>query len=255
MKRALLIGINYKPGSVNVLNGCINDVLEMNNILTEKYGYDSSKNTILRDDSDDPKRIPTNRNIMNEIENLVNQSKDLAEIWIHYSGHGIWTNNDTADPDDDAEYIVPSDYASKGFIQDANLLNQIKNVQCPIIVTLDCCHSGSMLNLPWSFQYNNTSNTYSFYTRTWQNEINISNPNVFLISGSEDDETSLDSYSIELKESMGAFTNALVYCLKEISTNKSLINLYKNVCIMLKKDQYKQNPVLSSSSMLPQYNI
>jgi hypothetical protein len=77
--------------------------------------------------------------------------------------------------------------------------------------------------------------------------MNISKPNVFLISGSEDDETSLDSYSIELKESMGAFTNALVYCLKEISTNKSLINL--------KKDRYKQNPVLSSSSMLPQYNI
>lgn len=258
MRKALLIGINYKTDSVNRLKGCINDVVEMNDILTKKYGYDSSDNIILRDDSEDPRRIPTRRNIINEIENLVNQSKDLTEIWIHYSGHGIWTNNHTDTPDDDAEYIVPSDYMSQGFIQDANLLNQIKNVQCPIIVTLDCCHSGSMLDLPWSFEYNDTHNTYSFYTRTCtrkMNPSNLSNPNIFLISGSEEDETSADSYSIEMKESMGAFTSALIHCLKETDTSISLINLYKHICSILKKDGYKQKPVLSSSNVIPKYNI
>jgi hypothetical protein len=36
MKKALLIGINYR-GLDGELNGCINDVEQMKNILKEKY--------------------------------------------------------------------------------------------------------------------------------------------------------------------------------------------------------------------------
>ena len=37
-KFALLIGINYK-GTSNELNGCINDVMNMRDVLIKHFGY------------------------------------------------------------------------------------------------------------------------------------------------------------------------------------------------------------------------
>jgi hypothetical protein len=257
MKKALLIGINYNGKNSNiVLQGCIDDIESLNTILIDKYSYDSSNNILLRDDSLDPTKLPTSMNIINEIENLIKESQNLQEIWIHYSGHGTLTRSVE---NKDVEFIVPMDYIDKGFIRDIDLFTRIKNSKCPIIITMDCCHSGSMLDLPWSFEYDsrqtniNTDNHY--YKRTCKNTSHLSNQNIFMISGCRDEETSADTYSIELKESMGAFTDSVVHCLKNNSSSIPIINLYKNICQQLCSNGYKQNPVFSSSSMLPNYVI
>ena len=59
MKKALLIGINYR-NTDNELTGCINDVNELKNILVKKCGY---QDIIVV--SDDAKIKPTKDNILN----------------------------------------------------------------------------------------------------------------------------------------------------------------------------------------------
>ena len=71
-----------------------------------------------------------------------------------------------------------------------------------------------------------------------------------MISGCEDDQTSLDSRN-ELNENIGAFTNALIECLQKSHHNIDIITLYKSICKYLNKKGYNQKPLLSSSTSSP----
>lgn len=122
-KKALLIGINY-INSPNQLYGCINDVINMRNMLIDAYGYDSNNITVLREYTNN---LPTRANIINNITSIVSQSGNLKELWIHYSGHGSQIgdrNNDETDGLD--EIIVPLDYQDSGFITDDVIFNIMK---------------------------------------------------------------------------------------------------------------------------------
>ena len=112
-KKALLIGINYK-GTSGQLNGCINDVNDIRNLLISKFKYSSSDIIVLTDDT--PKK-PTGINIMNELGKLVIKAyhNQLDEIWIHYSGHGSYVRDRNQDEKDGRdEVLVPIDYKKMG---------------------------------------------------------------------------------------------------------------------------------------------
>lgn len=143
MKKALLVGINKY--SESPLRGCVNDCLLMYKVLSEKFGFDT-KNINLITDYD-----CTKKNIVRNLENLVNNSKSGDIIFFHYSGHGSqvvvsdWTNSNEADGLD--EILCPIDLNWNDPLRD-NFLNTLfkdapKGVKS--IVILDCCHSGTGL--------------------------------------------------------------------------------------------------------------
>ena len=142
MKKALLIGINYR-GLDGELRGCINDVEQMNKVLSEQYNYNSIEML-----TDDTELKPTKHNILNLLRNLIKESKSCQEIFIHYSGHGTYIydrNSDEKDKKDEA--LVPIDYTSNGLLVDDELNQIIANTECTTRIVLDCCHSGSGLDL------------------------------------------------------------------------------------------------------------
>ena len=148
-KKALLIGINYLDSPGNILNGCINDVINMRNMLIDAYGYDSTNITVLREDTVNK---PTRTNIINNLTSIIAQSSKLTEIWIHYSGHGSQINDANRDETDNLdEIIVPLDYAENGVITDDIIFNIIKNSKCPTILIFDSCNSGTICDLMWNF--------------------------------------------------------------------------------------------------------
>lgn len=250
-KKAVLVGINYSSIPGITLRGCINDVVNMSHTLTDAFDYDINNITVLRDDIQNANLSPTRNNILSQLVNLVNQSANLSEIWFHYSGHGSQirdTNSDETDGLD--EVIVPVDYQKNGFIVDDEIFNIIKNSKCRTIMLFDSCHNASICDLKWGFEYNNVTKVI---TKSINSGKQAANPNIFVFSGSKDTQTSADAYSIDAQQSVGAFTDTFLYCLRINRMNVDIVKLYNDICLTIKSKGFTQTPVLSCSSEIPSF--
>jgi len=81
----------------------------------------------------------------------------------------------------------------------------------------------------------------------------MTNPNIYLISGCKDNETSSDDFNREMSQNVGVFSNALNECLRDSNHQIDIMTLYKNICKNLIAAGYSQSPVLSSSSNTPNH--
>jgi len=150
--RAVMIGINY-VGQNGELSGCHNDANNMMEYLMNEHGFESENITILMDDGEHDD--PTRENILSAFQNLVNQSESGDACFVHYSGHGGKVRDDNGDEEDGYdETLIPLDYQSAGQIRDDDVFKTLVGAM-PAGVTLtclmDCCHSGSILDLPYKF--------------------------------------------------------------------------------------------------------
>jgi hypothetical protein len=252
MKKALLVGINYTSLPNVSLSGCINDTINMRNMLVDAYGFELSNITHLRDDTIDKTKQPTRENIINNLKSLALQSANIEELWIHYSGHGSQLRDMNGDEDDKQdEILIPVDYLTKGIITDDELLSILKTIKCRTILLFDCCNSGTVCDLPWLFEYKSSNS----YLRTQPNKTIISNPNIFMFSGCRDIQSSFDTYSVESKQAVGAFTYTFIECLRKSNHNREIMLLYRDICIILSQSMNKQYPLLSCSSDTPKYSF
>jgi hypothetical protein len=152
IKRAVLIGINYM-GQQGQLSGCHNDVGNMKSYLMSVHGFPESNITILMDDGNHT--IPTRANILKAYENLAQSSRAGDTCFCHYSGHGGKLRDENGDEDDGYdETLVPVDYVTAGQIRDDDLFQAlVSRMPQGVLVTclMDCCHSGTVLDLPYKY--------------------------------------------------------------------------------------------------------
>lgn len=151
-RRALVIGINYS-GDV-VLDGCQNDAKSIRNLINS-MGYDGAEVKMLLDDGDATGDEPTRQNIEDAFRWLVRDAKAGDSFFLHYSGHGTSVADDNGDEDDGFdEALVPVDYTTHGLIRDDDcfdLLVKPLPEGARLTCLIDCCHSGTMLDLPYTF--------------------------------------------------------------------------------------------------------
>jgi hypothetical protein len=151
-KRAVLIGINY-VGQQGQLSGCHNDVGNMKSYLMNVHGFPESNITILMDDGNHTN--PTRANILKAYENLAQTSRAGDTCFCHYSGHGGKLRDENGDEDDGYdETLVPVDYVTAGQIRDDDLFQAlVSRMPQGVLVTclMDCCHSGTVLDLPYKY--------------------------------------------------------------------------------------------------------
>jgi hypothetical protein len=248
-KRALLIGINYIKSPNARLYGCIEDIKNVQNMLMDAYGYAAQNITVLRDD--DGNKMPTKANILLALQSIIAASRASDEIWLHYSGHGTQvrdTNGDEADRLDEA--IVPVDYLTAGMISDDDLFNLVRSIRCRAFLVFDSCHSGSVCDLQYSINYVNGS-----FAKSISSSKSIANPNIVLLSGCRDAQTSADAYDDTAKEPGGALSISLVDALRKNGHNVDILKVYNDVCYGLISAKYQQIPVLSSSAALPSWRF
>ena len=243
-KRALLIGINYLKSKSSRLFGCINDVVNMRTLLMSRFGYTSYDIITLRDDV--KSRMPTRSNIMSGLNRIAEISTPTSETVIHYSGHGAFVRDRNGDePDGLDEVIIPVDNV---IITDDELFAIISRIKGKVLLFFDSCHSGSVCDLQYSQEYNSGT-----FIKRVNNKKYISNPNIIMMSGCKDNQTSADTYNFETRQSIGAFTDNLVSVLSSTNEPIDMLDVYKSVCDRISLSGYTQIPVFSSSREQQQY--
>ncbi|KXS14785.1 peptidase C14 [Gonapodya prolifera JEL478] len=156
-KKALLIGINYR-GSGQELKGCINDVAHMYEYLTQSCGYSKDKMVVMTEDATNPNFLPNSRNIIAGFRWLVRDNRPGDTLFLHYSGHGSQVQDPVDSRPDHPDFddtIVPLDYKQAGQITSTQLHKMLVSPLpqgVKLTVIFDCCHSGTMLELPYTFR-------------------------------------------------------------------------------------------------------
>ncbi|KAG7368594.1 caspase domain containing protein [Nitzschia inconspicua] len=155
-KRALIIGITY-TNSPHALAGCQNDCRNVIAFLKKVHSFEDEDITLLLDDpvACDDLNQPTKKNILRTFRTFSMQCQEGDVVFIHYAGHGIAVEARSCDePDCFQEALLPVDYMTSGEILDVDIFRLLlipmpKNVL--VTALFDCCHSGTILDLP--FQY------------------------------------------------------------------------------------------------------
>ena len=94
-------------------------------------------------------------NILNAYRNLVRESKPGDTAFCHYSGHGGSVKDYSGDEEDGFdETLIPVDFQRSGQIIDDDLFKElVRPMSTGVLMTclMDCCHSGTVLDLPYRF--------------------------------------------------------------------------------------------------------
>lgn len=254
IKRAFLVGINYK-GTESELNGCINDVLLMKDILINHYGYSDTNILLLTDDTIIK---PTAANIIQGWKWLLSNtpasdfakkyipisSNERGNYYFHYSGHGSQVYDTSKDEKDGKdETICPIDFMTAGMITDDVIREKLAAkvpINSKLVSIVDACNSESSFDLLWTVKV-------GFFGGFYLNKVGSYAPtvgDVIMLSGCKDDQTSAD---IEINNKPhGALTYALVQVLKEANFDISCDDLLNNVRKYINKNRLSsQVPCLS----------
>lgn len=172
------------------LPGCLLDIERVYEFLTERCGYEAKNIVILCDEPDRIRvpgaeiRAPTRANILYWLDCLIGYSScggygsggnpsmsrmDGDQLWMSYSGHMTQTPELLKGNEDDGhdENMVPVDYkdhiddngngdGNPALIRDDILFKKVVKVKrrCSLFALFDCCHAGTALDLPVSYNFN-----------------------------------------------------------------------------------------------------
>lgn len=160
---ALVIGIEYtryaSSGRMERLPGCHKDVQTVRGLLKDVYKVSPSFTKVLSDNSTSStlsvvNALPSADNIRRGIAWLLQTKK--KKLFLFYSGHGSHIRDSSSDEADGRdEVIVPDDYLSAGYITDDYLHEKLVKpaiaASAHLTCVFDCCHSGSLLDLPYYY--------------------------------------------------------------------------------------------------------
>lgn len=289
-RKGLFIGINYN-GSKNQLQGCINDAQAISRFVMQNFGYKKEDCVILTDDPgnrNNARAMPTRANIIDAMHWLVSNAQPNDSLIFHYSGHGSTVKD--LDGDEETGYdetICPLDFEQAGMIVDDDMntiLVQSLPAGCRLTAFFDSCHSGSALDLPYtystkgalkepnmlkdagtnalgaiaSYEQGNISGVLQSLSSTATRMMNGSSAtnktrqtkssaaDVISLSGCKDTQTSADA-------SQGGFkAGAMSYSFLEVMSqnpNQSYLSLLQNIREVM-RNKYSQKPQLSCSHPL-----
>jgi metacaspase-1 len=141
MNLALLVGVNNYQTPGNDLRGCVNDVGNMRQLLTNGRGFAvPGIKTMIND-------AATKERILKELTHLVTNMKQGDHGVFHFSGHGSQVPS-TSEPDGMDEILCPYDFDSNGTYITDDEIHAICDKLDPdatLDILLDSCHSGDML--------------------------------------------------------------------------------------------------------------
>lgn len=244
LKRALLVGINY-VGTSYELYGCINDAT---NMMAQLQGY-FPMCTDYRLITDETPVKPTKANIMAAIDWLVTGLRPGENVMFHFSGHGGRvrdTNGDEVTGLDSCIYPVNGGRLET-IIDDE--LRAALAVRIPAgskcLVVLDCCHSGTAVDLRCQWQAISAEKLVFSENKRYPKTAG----SVLFLSGSRDTQTAADTVGKDDRP-CGAMTMALLETWKAYGAGIKLKYLLWDVRKFLVDYGYSQVPELTTGAFM-----
>ena len=253
---ALLIGANYENDKDSALSGCLNDVDNVKNLLVNVFKWNDRDITVLKEEQ------ATKANILNELTRFIQNANShlqlnpsaRIDLWLHYSGHGSQLSSSSpGEADRQDETIVPYDYQTSGQITDSEIANIMRHLNNNIHLTcvFDCCHSGTIMDLPYIISDMSISSCTYKQERSGSRCRWNSSSNIVCLSGCRDKQTSADY------DGAGAMTTALLLVLKDHKYSLSIRTLMRDLRVALASDRlikrgFKQIAQFSSNKMIDQ---
>jgi len=257
--KALLVGVNrYQlPGAD--LQGCVNDVTNLRDILLKYFGFTVKQIRVLVDGR------ATKKAILTRLAWLVKDAKPGDRLLFHFSGHGSQIRDRDGDELKDRldEILCPHDMDWDGtYIVDDDLKALFSKLPKDIRldVLLDCCHSGTgtrevaaLAALPpeHTFRPRFLPPPIDILCRHLDEDddlptarlLRASNPaNHALFAGCRDNQTSADAFIAGSYN--GAFTYYFCKHLRDAQGALSRADLLKRLRASLKHHGYSQVPQL-----------
>lgn len=247
---ALLYGLNYASQPRLRLNGCWNDAIGMSSLLTsEPYCFDPERVHVVMDTNNDQVPRCTKHAIASSLQSMARRSREGAGLDVAvfaFSGHGSHQRDYSGDEaDGQDEGICPIDCMRTGLLLDDDLLRIVKefNPRTRLYMVFDCCHSGSMLDLPFVYP---PGVDLPDRAPTLPDPC----PRIVMLSGCRDSQTSADAFDRRTRQFGGALTMSLLRVLQSRGADEpplGLIELHERVSGLLKADGYTQYPLISST--------
>jgi metacaspase-1 len=247
-KKALLVGLNYSMDPTCKLNGCVNDARNMGKYLTTMCGFKPSQVQVVTDEN--LKTIAAvGRDGMVELLYdlcLASWKEDLELAVFHYSGHGGQAQDLDGDEADGLdEGLVPVDYRARGLLLD-DLLSKVFNKFNPktkVVVFVDACHSGTILDLPFAYDARNPSQNGQTTTT-----VSTGSPKIYCISGCRDNQVSMDAMDPMTRLAAGAMTSCALKLLGDKgNAGYSILAFQEDLNKLLLTRGFVQKPLLTSS--------
>jgi len=255
VRKGLTIGVNYYtlPKGHGQLSGCIDDSDTVIGIWKDHFGFQDSHICRLRDDR--PELMPTKAHMLAAFRWLTSGAQPGDELFLHYSGHGGRQrdkNGDEASGQDST--LIPCDFQTSGQLVDDELYTHLvqplpKGVHMWVI--MDCCHSGTALDLPFRVEIDEADGRTMKCSETSRTSSSapISPASVLMISGCKDSQTAADvqAGSMGMAKASGVMTTAFKHCMSGTATCQDLL---MGMRTFLKENGFVQTPQMSSNTFL-----
>lgn len=237
--KALLVGINY-TGTTNALSGCINDLNAMKDHIQGLYPACTNIRE-LRDNS--ANAMPTKTAILNGLTWLTTDLSAGDAIFLYYSGHGTQFAQLYMDENDEKdECIVPYDGVSitaNKIIRDNELRSYLAErvpAGCRCFIMLDCCYSGTALDLRYLVVGSSVSDISYSLIPTYRDV----SGDILFMSACSDNEIAIE------RNGRGVFTQAIQEYWK--SPNISVNTILWDVRRYLLNNGIAQTPQMSTGT-------
>jgi hypothetical protein len=195
---AVIVGINYPDTPRLRLQGCIADAVAVYALICGSDAY------LMTDDPHtEPQLRPTAANILRVLREQLASGKTVL---LYFSGHGTQQSNTGTDAEADGldECLVCCD-GSRILDDDLRALRESGSHTGDLRCIFDCCHCGTMLDLPVSFHTLETGQPHQYQMRLNHDLATTAGGEWCSLSSCLDAQVSLEA------DGRGLFTRALLY--------------------------------------------
>lgn len=197
---------------------------------------------------------PTRRNIKDGIRWLHRDSTSESTLFFHFAGHGSQETDRNGDEVDGLdETILPVDYERKGSINDDELYDALAvplSKGARLHALMDCCHSGTGLDLPYVHDTDGPTLVDEPQPRGrrgwWSRKKSLARSGTtVLYSACRDDEEASDiRHVISRGACTSSFENAARQALRGTVTHREVL---RSMRVHMIANSMRQKPQLSTS--------